>query len=242
MIIIKNTKKSIISEKLKRYKTKTGIYYLPKFAYQDVIRNEIIKNRIFDKEVFDLGKQYIKDNTIVIDAGSNFGQMSILFSKVKKRVDIYSFEASPYIFKILKKNIQINNPKIKIFNLILDDKSKKNFLKNTKLKFGTYGAESLSLSNKKLDDTKTVSSIRIDDLQFKKKISFMKIDVQGMDLKVLKGSKKTILKHKMPIIFEYEDIFEKKFNYKFHDYVQFVNEINYKFETVFKNNFLIIPK
>ena len=102
MIIIKNTKKSIISEKLKRYKTKTGIYYLPKFAYQDVIRNEIIKNRIFDKEVFDLGKQYIKDNTIVIDAGSNFGQMSILFSKVK-RVDIYSFEASPYIFKILKK-------------------------------------------------------------------------------------------------------------------------------------------
>ena len=60
-------------------------------------------------------------------------------------------------------------------------------------------------------------------------------------LKVLKGSK-TILKHKMPIIFEYEDIFEKKFNYKFDDYVKFVNEINYKFETVFKNNFLIIPK
>ena len=37
----------------------------------------------------------------------------------------------------------------------------------------------------------------------------MKIDVQGMDLKVLKGSKKTILKHKMPIIFEYEDILRK---------------------------------
>ena len=60
--------------------------------------------------------------------------------------------------------------------------------------------------------------------------------------KSIKRFQKTILKHKMPIIFEYEDIFEKKFNYKFDDYVKFVNEINYKFETVFKNNFLIIPK
>ena len=37
----------------------------------------------------------------------------------------------------------------------------------------------------------------------------MKIDVQGYDLDVLKGSEKTILKHKMPIIFEYEEKFEK---------------------------------
>ena len=31
----------------------------------------------------------------------------------------------------------------------------------------------------------------------------MKIDVQGYDLKVLKGAEKTIKKNKMPIIIEY---------------------------------------
>ena len=36
----------------------------------------------------------------------------------------------------------------------------------------------------------------------------MKIDVQGMDYKVLMGAKNTIEKNKMAIIFEY-DLFEK---------------------------------
>ena len=35
----------------------------------------------------------------------------------------------------------------------------------------------------------------------------MKIDVQGWDLKVLEGSVHTIEKNRMPIIFEYENIF-----------------------------------
>ena len=46
-----------------------------------------------------------------------------------------------------------------------------------------------------------------------KKISFFKIDVQGYDLNVLKGAKNTILKHKMPIMFEYEKDFENEFDF-----------------------------
>ena len=75
----------------------------------------------------------------------------------------------------------------------------------------------------------------------KKKISFMKIDVQGWDLKVLKGSIETIQKHRMPIIFEYENTLENKMNFKFDDFVIFFNKINYKFITVVNNNFLVMP-
>ena len=56
-----------------------------------------------------------------------------------------------------------------------------------------------------------LKAIKIDDINFEKRVSVMKIDVQGYDLDALKGSKKTILKHKMPIIFEYEEKFEKEF-------------------------------
>ena len=52
-------------------------------------------------KVFDLGKQYIKDNTIVIDAGSNLVKW-VYFSQKLKKSSIYSFEATLY-FKILKK-------------------------------------------------------------------------------------------------------------------------------------------
>ena len=81
VILIRDERKSIHSSKLKKHITVTGTYYL-QYAYQDVIRKEIIKNRIFDKDVFDLSKRYITSNSIVIDAGANYGQLSILFSKL----------------------------------------------------------------------------------------------------------------------------------------------------------------
>ncbi len=78
---------------------------------------------------------------------------------------------------------------------------------------------------------------------FDKKISFMKIDVQGYDLEVLKGSKKTIIKQQMPIIFEYEEDFAKDFNYTFKNFESFIDEINYKISIqIDKSNYLILPK
>ncbi len=71
----------------------------------------------------------------------------------------------------------------------------------------------------------------------------MKIDVQGGDLFALKGAKETIMRHQMPIIFEYEYLFEEELNLNFQEYVDFVNEINYKFERVINGqNYLILPK
>ena len=71
----------------------------------------------------------------------------------------------------------------------------------------------------------------------------MKIDVQGWDLKVLEGSVHTIEKNRMPIIFEYENFFQNELNFNFQDYINFVNEIEYKFEKIIGcNNFLILPK
>jgi len=47
----------------------------------------------------------------------------------------------------------------------------------------------------------------------------------------------------MPIIFEYEYLFEEELNLNFQEYVDFVNEINYKFERVINGqNYLILPK
>ena len=83
-LLFKIYKKIISNKSLKIYKTKTGKFYLPRFAYKDIIRNHIINDKIFDYEIFELSKKYIKENSIVLDAGANYGQLSILFSKLKK--------------------------------------------------------------------------------------------------------------------------------------------------------------
>ena len=244
IIILKDQRKSIHSNELRKFNTDTGVYYLPKYAYQDVIRNEIIKNRIFDVKIFDLGKKFIKPETVVIDAGANYGQMSILFSKIYSNSTVYAFEASNYIFNILTKNISANSKNIIGINCALSNINTENYIAEPDLsKSGTYGALKIEIKND-ISSQKQKKTIfkKIDDFNFEKKVSFMKIDVQGWDLKVLEGSVKTIEKNRMPIIFEYENIFEKEMNYNFNDFTTFFKRIDYKFVTAINNNFLVLPK
>jgi hypothetical protein len=95
------------SEVLKKYNTSTGVYFLPKFAFSDIIAKEIKKNKIYDKDIYLEAKKFIKSKSIVIDIGANFGQLSILFSKyfstIIFKVSISSFMLSIELSQALTK-------------------------------------------------------------------------------------------------------------------------------------------
>ena len=224
---------------LKKYKTKTGIYYLPLFAFKDGIKNEIINNKIFDEHVYLAGKVCIEPNSIVIDAGANYGQYSILFSKVKEDVEVYSFEANYFVYKILNKNVKINNANVKTFNNLLGDVSKSIVnVEKIELQTADYGSQSFNIKSGK--NTDKIQAIKLDDFIFEKKISLLKVDVEGMDYNVLLGAKNTIIRNKMPIIFEF---IKSKSHYSFQHFENFIDEINYFIEKkIDENNFLIRPK
>ena len=64
---------------------------------------------LFDEVIINAAKRYIKEDTVVLDLGANFGQMTIEFSKyVGKNGMVYSFEAQKYVYDILVKNIEVN--------------------------------------------------------------------------------------------------------------------------------------
>src|SRR5688572_2896016 len=227
-------RKSVKSNKLSFYKTSTGNYYLPTDAVNDIVAATIINNGIFEKEVVEVAEKYIKEGSCVLDVGSNFGQMSILFSRcVGNTGNVYAFDADDWIFEILKKNITANgldNIIIPNFGavhnvfgetLIFPDQDFEEFGA-----YGSYGIDYNAVSGRK------VQSITIDSLNIEKPISFMKIDIQGGDLQAMEGAIKTIQKNRMPIIFEYGYHFEDKFKMKFQDYVNFVLSIDYKIEKV----------
>ena len=244
VILFRDERPSKHSQELRLHKTLTGKYFLPKYAHQDVIKKEITKNRIFDEEVFELSKKYVKSNSIILDIGANYGQMSILYSKLFSDTVVYSFEASKYIFDILKKNVELNSKNIKIFNYVISDKSGEEFLVLPNFnKHGTYGSFEVKFSNdkEKTYEKKTLIK-RVDDIEFEKKISLMKIDIEGWDLKALKGSINTIKKHQMAIIFEYAPEYEKKMKYNLNDFINFFKDLDYVFLSAIKNNYLVVPK
>jgi len=237
--------KSKRSDKLRLYETATGKYFLPSDAYQDVIANSIIDNEVYDAEIVECAKKYIKKDTVVLDVGANYGQMSILFSEIAgKGGKVYSFEADDFIYEILTKNIEVNNREnIKpVFGAVHDREGETLFFPIQDFeRFGTYGSYGIDYTNQKKG--REVKTLTIDSLEIREKISFMKVDIQGGDLLALKGAVKTIQINKMPILFEFEYLFQDDLNLKFQDYVDFVDQIDYQFARVVNGqNYLILPK
>lgn len=237
--------KSRKTNDLTLYKTVTGNYYLPTHAYEDVVANTIKSDNIFEKEVVDLACKYIKEGTAVLDVGSNFGQMSILFAdKVGADGRVYAFDADDFVFEILEKNIAANNKTGKITATFGAVHNKENevlyFPVQDFEKYGAYGAYGIDYNS---TQGRKVKSVTIDSLNIQQPISFMKIDIQGGDLQAMQGAVKTIGKNKMPILFEYEYHFEDDYNLSFQEYVDFVRSIGYIFKKVINgHNYLIVPQ
>jgi len=235
-------KKSINTQRLSYHKTKTGNYFLPQDAYSDIIANTIKDNRVFEQAIYDTASKYIKKGTIALDVGSNFGQMAILMSKlVGDEGIVHAFEADDFVFKILEKNANENSNNIIVhFGAIHNISNETLYFPIQDFKrFSAYGSYGIDYINGK---GRPVRTIALDDIDFMMPISFMKIDIQGGDLYALEGAVRTIEKHKMPIIFEYEYQFEDELKMSFQNYVDFVKRINYRFEKIiYGQNYLILP-
>ena len=226
------------------YSTPAGNYFIPVHAPNDVVLNCMKAGVYFEPEVIAIARKLIKRGTVVLDVGSNFGQMAILFSKlVGEDGLVYAFEADDYVFEVLKKNIAANNCKnvIPVFGAVHNEAGKELiFPKQDFVQFDAYGSYGIDPT---AESGRKVRSIKIDDIEFIKPVSFMKVDVQGSDFFAMEGARETVLHHKMPILFEFEQQFQEQFGTTFQNYVSFVNEVDYKFdEIIMEINYLVSPK
>lgn len=230
------------SERLQEHLTATGKYYLPTDAAGDIIATSIKNDEIFDEDIYKIAQQYIKENTIALDVGSNFGQMAILMAKhVGSQGCVHAFEADDFIFEILNKNIAANQSRVTPHKGAVYNKAGETlfFPLQDFERFQTYGSYGIDYQNGR---GRPVQTLCIDDIEFNLPVTFMKVDVQGGDLFAMQGATQTINRFRMPILFEYEWLFEEEQKLCFQDYVDFVKSINYKFVRVIQGqNYLIVP-
>ena len=97
-------------QRVRLYDTPTGSYYLPTDAPRDPVIHCIKTGAIFEPEIIETAKAYLRPGSTVLDLGANFGQMSVLFSRfVGAGGEVYSFEADPFVYELLKKTLAANN-------------------------------------------------------------------------------------------------------------------------------------
>jgi FkbM family methyltransferase len=223
------------------YKTRFGNYYLPSGARNDLVVREIRRGRLFEPEVVDVARRFARPGTAVLDVGANFGQMAVQFARmVGEKGRVYAIEAQRPVFEILEKNATANGADniVSVFAAALAETGRQlRFPRPDFSRFPSFGSYNLPLD---ADEGDPVDSLKIDDLAIDRPVSFMKIDVQGCDLFAMQGAVETIARHRMPILFEFEQQFQDEYRTSFQDYVSFVASVGYEFtETVLGNNYLI---
>ena len=191
-----------------------------------------IKNN--EENELKLIKNFILPGTDSIDIGVYRGVYSFLMSKFSQTV--HAFEPNPVIYKDLEKNLLKIIKNIKIYNYALSDKNENvelkvpirnpNFNEKNYEEYFEMGKATIHESNTvKNYKSYNIETKKLDDFKFSKKISFIKIDVEGHETEVIKGSINTINIHKPTLLVEIEEKHTKK-NVK--ETLNFINSLGYE--------------
>lgn len=134
-----------------------------------------------------------KQGDIIIDGGAFLGHFSLFASVlVGDKGKIIAFEPDRKNFMKLKENLKLNNVK----NVVAINKGL--WGENTTLEFDETSTSSSSLffdKDRPSDQIKKVPVVRLDDELEKMgitKVNFIKLDVEGAEIEVIKSSEKTL--------------------------------------------------
>jgi FkbM family methyltransferase len=159
----------------------------------------LVRREGFEVPMTRMFSTLIRPNFQILDVGANIGCTSLLFSELGEQV--VAFEPLSQTFGLLQKNISLSKTNnIKTLPLALGDEDME-----TEIYFSdTNRSMAFILDKTKRDDSSTsVIKVRRLDNLFPEigidRLDFMKIDVEGYELRVLKGAEKTIQQYR-PIV------------------------------------------
>ncbi len=178
------------------YRRKGAYFLLNKKSMMD---ETIIKFKHYEEDMIDYASKIITEDqlTHVIDIGSNLGYYTVRLGKIPTIKKVVSFEPLPSLYIQMSSNVLINAliDKWQGYNLALSDHSGKATL--------YYHPFFLGTSSLNKDWTERASHrVEVDVRAFDEVIEisgehcFVKIDVEGSEISVLKGMKRFLSTNK----------------------------------------------
>ncbi len=146
-----------------------------------------------------------KNENIIIDVGANIGNHSIYFGAFLAD-HLIAIEPNPEILPTLRRNLSKNLKNYTLYEHAVSEKDGKGAITLPQGMGNNIGAAKINLNDEKGDVEistldSTLSSWR-HGRDASMVVSLIKIDVEGMELQVLKGGEQTILEHKPHIFAE----------------------------------------
>lgn len=183
-----------------------------------------------------LVRSFLPKDAVILDIGANVGFWSRYIARICPDGCIFAFEPSQKTFNLLLANC-LHFKNIHPLHIALSDIAGKAFLSEDlssdvrHLMQGNEGKGEL-IDVLTLDIWAQVNICRLD---------FIKLDVEGAELRVLKGAAKIIQHYKPAILFEYIPENEIRFGVEnLREIVQFLRELGYDVKRVMPDGTLIV--
>jgi FkbM family methyltransferase len=192
------------------------------------IHYQYIKREIFDLLVYDFHLCSLPRRGVVLDIGANIGLFAF-YAITKKNNYVYCFEPALNCLPALYKNLEPYKYSYRVIE-------KGVWSSENKLNFFEYNEFSgcnqiLELAN---DETRQIEVITIDKFVSDEKlgqVDFIKVDVEGADLEVLKGATETIKKFKPRMALS---VYHKRTDEK--NIIEFVESLNLDYNITVLNH------
>jgi len=159
-------------------------------------------------------KKLVPSSKASIDIGVYRGIYSFFLIELSSYV--YAFEANPLLFSKIKNSFK-NKKNIKIENIAISSSSGETELRipirdvnadydyEQKYKLGTATIHNINnLGNNQFETIKKIKKTSLDEYIFSHEVGFVKIDVEGHELDIIRGGKNFILKNKPIMLIEIE--------------------------------------
>lgn len=189
-----------------------------------------------DFEELELESVYsnLSENAVFFDIGANVGFYTLCVASKFKHINIHAFEPVTDTFLELKQNVFKNNcvDKIVLNQLALSDFNGSVFI-TTDHHSSNYLTDASSSQNKiKIDCATLDSYVERETID---KLDFIKIDVEGKELSVLRGAIKTIKRFKPTLLIEIIEkpceFFDRKIE-DFEELIALLNDLGYKYNVI----------
>ncbi|MEX0278423.1 MAG: FkbM family methyltransferase [Ruegeria sp.] len=171
----------------------------------DLIRDPIQrvhrKGQFYEAEDLAEISKYVSHGATILDIGANVGNHTLYFAKILAASKVIPIEPNPLAWRLLVQNVLLNGIQDKVdltkLGCGLSDEAQSGFgMEPRKRNLGAA---------KMLEGDGDIDVFRADDLFADVSPDFVKIDVEGMEMKVLSGFEK-ILERCKPIFFVEVDV------------------------------------
>jgi FkbM family methyltransferase len=194
-----------------------------------VLPIETLNFKSYEEDELNFIFSLLGNDAIVLDIGANLGWYSLAISKIFPAAQIYAFEPLPHIFDYLTSHMTLNKTQnIQAFNFGLSDEiGQRTFYFATN---NSVNASMINVSNNECAQKINVNLTTLDAFTKErkmKKIDFIKCDVEGAELKVLKGAFQVLENDRPVILCEMVRKWTAPFGYHPNDIINYLKAYSY---------------